>query len=795
MCDFDSSPAFRKKIINRFKEIWGDDKVLQVATFSTLKPKAAIKKACKGLGVDDEDADYLASLVKIERGEPMPLKDVFRLPEARKILNEHPEIERTVYELEDVIIGCGTHAGGVCMYNEPYVHQLAMMRSPSGTEQTCFDLHDSEATGTTKFDVLTTTAMELVRKCITMLQDDGYIEAGKSYRETYEDIIGLNNIEELDEEMWEKIMRMPQVFEFETNIGIDCLKKIKPRNIEELTAANSLMRLIPAGWSELPIDRYIRYADENEFIKDATNAGLNEEEIKAIKEVCESERYMTISQETMMLLSMHKKVAAFTYKEANALRKSVAKKSEKAQEEAKKTFFEWCKKNGTRDVFANFVWNMFSAQFGYAFSCPHSLSYSYVALQELNLFHKYPEEYWPAAILNTEGISDEESSGAGVDYTKVTKVIYKMKEAGVNVEPPKINFADREFTVNADEHKIYYALSAIPLINDDDFELIMKKRPFKTMSDFVQRVSLTNSKMLNLIKAGCFGNPINAMRQYAKIVARNDMPEKFTMVHAKKFPDILPDKLKAVLLMTIDIKSDENFLGKSGSKKVYRLDDKYERFTDGLKYDTDYWHGGNNEICITGSAVDKAVKEEINQLKEYITTEQFMIDYFNALVDSKMDALCKGDMNDKVWEFATTSYYHGKNIYGRNIMKKYDLVGYDDMPEEAEYEIIEYSNGHTFKRYNLYSMPITVIGKNDTRHMVFGLTADDKVVSCKFSAGEYAYYKSKPSWFNRGDLLIMHGYRDGDQFRMKKYANSSWEHTVVKIEKINGDKLEIISSK
>lgn len=368
MCDFDSSPAFRKKIINRFKEIWGDDKVLQVATFSTLKPKAAIKRACKGLGVDDEDADYLASLVKIERGEPMPLKDVFRLPEARKILNEHPEIERTVYELEDVIIGCGTHAGGVCMYNEPYVHQLAMMRSPSGTEQTCFDLHDSEATGTTKFDVLTTTAMELVRKCITMLQDDGYIEAGKSYRETYEDIIGLNNIEELDEEMWEKIMRMPQVFEFETNIGIDCLKKIKPRNIEELTAANSLMRLIPAGWSELPIDRYIRYADENEFIKDATNAGLNEEEIKVIKEVCESERYMTISQETMMLLSMHKKVAAFTYKEANALRKSVAKKSEKAQEEAKKTFFEWCEKNGTRDAFANFVWNMFSAQFGYAFS-------------------------------------------------------------------------------------------------------------------------------------------------------------------------------------------------------------------------------------------------------------------------------------------------------------------------------------------------------------------------------------------------------------------------------------------
>lgn len=135
---------------------------------------------------------------------------------------------------------------------------------------------------------------------------------------------------------------------------------MQPKSIEELCAASSLMRLLPQGMTELPANRYLRYKDVERFRKDATRYGLNDEEIALIERVCKPDGYMTLHQETLMLMSME--VAGFTYKEANKLRKSVAGKNAQAQQEMKEMFFEWCANKGTRKVFANYVWNeMFAA--------------------------------------------------------------------------------------------------------------------------------------------------------------------------------------------------------------------------------------------------------------------------------------------------------------------------------------------------------------------------------------------------------------------------------------------------
>lgn len=212
------------------------------------------------------------------------------------------------------------------MYNQAYTNTVAAVRSPRGVMQTCFDLHDAEACGTTKFDNLTTTATELIRKELELLVRDNYVEKLDSFRETYESVLSIENLEYEDSQMWEKILRVPQLFEFETPIGIAILKKMKPKSIEELCAASSLMRLLPKGMSELPADRYLRYRNVESFRRDAKEYGLTPEEIQVVEDVCKPDGYMTLHQETLMLMSMHPKVAGFTYKEANKLRKIVAKK-------------------------------------------------------------------------------------------------------------------------------------------------------------------------------------------------------------------------------------------------------------------------------------------------------------------------------------------------------------------------------------------------------------------------------------------------------------------------------------
>ena len=123
-------------------------------------------------------------------------------------------------------------------------------------------------------------------------------------------------------------------------------------------------------------------------------------------------------------------------KEANKLRKSIAKKDKKLQEEAKQLFFDCCKRQGTDDIFADYVWNvLFSASFGYSFSQLHSYSYSVIALQELNLNYFYSPVFWNCACLSIEsmGITDGSGGNGTTDYGEVAKAIYKVKNNGIKV--------------------------------------------------------------------------------------------------------------------------------------------------------------------------------------------------------------------------------------------------------------------------------------------------------------------------------------------------------------------------
>ena len=134
---------------------------------------------------------------------------------------------------------------------------------------------------------------------------------------------------------------------------------------------------------------------------------------------------MADSQEKVMRLSQDKRVAGYTLKESNKLRKSIARKDPKLQEEARQQFYEHGQKLGTRQVFLDYIWNVvFAASMGYSFSQLHSYVYSIIALQELNIFYHYNPVYWNIGCLTVEGTPDEGGSGANsVDFGEIAKAI------------------------------------------------------------------------------------------------------------------------------------------------------------------------------------------------------------------------------------------------------------------------------------------------------------------------------------------------------------------------------------
>ena len=81
--DIDLSPSKRPLIFKKIRERVGETNLLQVATFTTVGPRAAVLTACRGYrsdeypnGIDIDLAQYMASMIPSERGFTWPLSDM-----------------------------------------------------------------------------------------------------------------------------------------------------------------------------------------------------------------------------------------------------------------------------------------------------------------------------------------------------------------------------------------------------------------------------------------------------------------------------------------------------------------------------------------------------------------------------------------------------------------------------------------------------------------------------------------------------------------------------------------------
>jgi len=180
-----------------------------------------------------------------------------------------------------------------------------------------------------KYDFLVTEICDKITTCIELMQKDNIVEEDLSLREIYNKYLhpAVLNLE--DKRLWTALGEgsVLDVFQFSTGVGLATAKQVKPKNPAELTSANALMRLMGEKGKERPLDRYCRLkADIGQWYKEVRDRGLSEEEIKILEPYYLPNYGVPASQEDLMMVCMDEKIAHFTLKEANAARKTVAKK-------------------------------------------------------------------------------------------------------------------------------------------------------------------------------------------------------------------------------------------------------------------------------------------------------------------------------------------------------------------------------------------------------------------------------------------------------------------------------------
>lgn len=839
--DLDSSARNRPKIIQRLKEVFGEDNILNICTFKTETSKSALKTACRGLGLSNDEASYLSSLVPVERGKQWPLKDCFygnkekdrkpvgELVKEIKLQSEanNVDLEQCALMIEGLISGLSLHASGIYIFKNGYLKQNSLMKTPRGDDVTCWDMPCSDYTGGLKYDSLTTECQDKLEVCTELLLKYNKIKWQGSIRATYNQYLHPDKLDYTTKEMWDDCSegKITDLFQFITPVGGKCIRKIQPHSLEEMANANSLMRITVEDGIQ-PVDKFLAYKrDRNLWYKELDQYGVtNPDEIKALEKVLNYCYGCPSMQEDVMELCMEPKIAGFSLADADKTRKIIAKKKSEDVAGLKEKFYNSVESHGNSINVANYVWEQcIKPQLAYSFSRNHVMPYSAEALQEMNLFYHYPSVYWNCAtmIVNAglaNGTSDneEDTFSKTTDYGKIAKSIYRAKEGGIIIKAPSINESELIFSPREQDNSILFGLGAISGINNDVTSQILSNRPYTSFTDFYNKNAykgslVTKSKFIQLIKAGCFDEfePDRriVMRQYFVLSTPNVTSlamNNIGQIKAARVP--IPKSIIGPYNFRKYVCNKQFKYGnhpKFKSKTLYWLDQKALKYFENhckssMVEGVDYWFEDDRWIVVDKS-LEKLLAPSIETLKDYINTPEFLDRFNKARAKQSMIESVDGlDVNR--WSLDSCSFYSNQHEYVNVNAAKYNIIPFEQLPEEPVF-ITQSFKGREWKQFSLSQIIGVVLARNDNNHIVTILDYHDNVVNVKFDGGLYSYMKQQmsiinpdgsktvtdKSWFIRGQGLILTGYRYGDDFRIKNYSRSVFPYKVIRVDGINDD--------
>lgn len=843
--DIDTEGDKRNKVFNKvreyFQSIGGD--VINVCTFGTEKTKSAIRTAARGLDIDDDIVAYVVSLVPNERGFDWTLQQCYHGDDEHKPIKKFqqemdrmPALWEVASKIEGLVTRLGVHAAGIIAVNDEFTKLNSMMKTSKGVPVSAYNLDDTEYMGGLKYDFLTINGLDKIRTTMNLLLEDDLMDWQGSLRETYNKYLLPKHLDYDTTKMWEMAYggQIVDLFQFDTPVGAQAARSIKPTNISELSIANTLMRLMKQeDASEMPADTYVRNKNNiKNWYYEMAEWGLNEEEVKVLEKYLLPLSGVADSQEVVMMMTMDKNISGFDVTESNSLRKAIAKKKKDVMEKTKKMFFEKGSELGTSDNMLNYVWEVqIMRQAGYSFSVLHTVGYSTIALQEMNLAYHYPIIYWNTACLSANAgaineedyfqllsrgileISDEEDKrkASKVQYGKVAAAIGKFRfELGVKIELPDINTARFGFTPNQHRNSIVFGMKGISRIGDNLINDIMDRRPFQSLDDFLVKMMEGNKKLIskdrvvNLIKAGAFDNLENKPREeilmgYVKKVAdkkkRINLQNMLMLIRKDMIPEQYNYQSKVYMFT--------KYLRKNKFRGSYYIIDEIARefFVENGYNTSKLKHLNNNgetlEVVPMGYW-DGIYETEMDKIRNWMKKNQdeLLMSLNDNLFQEEYQKYAEG--NILRWELDALNFYHsGHELTGLAESLPVVVTPLDEVPNE---EIIGEFNfdGKVFPKYRIRHIFGTVLDKDKQKHLVT-LSTPEGVINVKVYRSQFAKYDhvhshfdedgnkviDEDSFFKKGTFLVVAGIRRGDVFVPKVYRSTGTE-VITKIDVENG---------
>ena len=496
--DTDFEARYRDKVIQHFRDIYGEDHVVGIGVQSTMRSKNAVRDVARVLEYPfDKSLELTKLLPDAEHTGAPKLKEYIatdeelqklydnpeqkcETPEFRERYNTEPEVKRIVdiaIKLEGKQRNHGIHACGTVISPEPIWNYFPTEIS-NDVMATTVPMHSvelggvNEKGGLLKIDVLGLSTLDLISDTLSLIKKTKGID------------VDIDNIDLEDEETLRAYRegRCKDTFTFSSPGMQETLKGLKVDKFSDLVLVNAMYR--PGAM---------------DYIKDAIDVknGVKKPYYWFNREKLLEETYGIIAyQEQGMEIA---KFMGFTGGETDNMRKALAKKNKGFLDAIFPTFKEKAIKKGFSEQEVDKYWDSLIGFSRYSFNKAHAYAYAVLGYQTGYLKTHYPSEYYAAYFNHVSG-----------DKDKLGKAIKNAKEIGIKVLPPDAEKSDVNFTVD-NEGNILYGFSAIKGVGKSS-EIILERRKEKeinSVKDFFtmfENNELNVRKMEMLAKAGVLDN-------------------------------------------------------------------------------------------------------------------------------------------------------------------------------------------------------------------------------------------------------------------------------------------------
>jgi DNA polymerase III subunit alpha len=500
--DMDFDERYRADVMRYAAEKYGNDRVAQIITFSTIKARAAVRDAARVLGkpyiVGDKIAKAMPPLIM---GRDTPLRACLDKIEgyedgyasAGELRTMH-ETDPEAKEVIDVALGLeglrrqdGIHAAAVVISRDPLTEYLPIQRKPDAGGDpedapivTQYEMHGVEELGLLKMDFLGLRNLSVIERALDL------VEAATGERPDI-DAVALD-----DEPTLEMLRRAESVgvFQLEGAAMRQTLRALAPTSFDDVAALVALYRPGP-----MAANMHRDYPELKNGRKELTYLHPD------IEPILKDTYGLMLYQESVMRVAQ--KFAGYSLEEADNLRKACGKKIRAMIAAEREKFVAGCAAQGYGEQLGTQLFDIIEPFADYAFNKSHSYGYGLVAYQTAWLKAHHPVEYMSALLTSVKDNKD-----------KTAVYLAECRSMGIDVLVPDVNRSVAEFAPDRGGEArpaIVFGLAAVRNVGESLVERIVVERdangPFEDIFDFAARVDpvvLNKRTMESLVKGGAF---------------------------------------------------------------------------------------------------------------------------------------------------------------------------------------------------------------------------------------------------------------------------------------------------